>query len=91
MAKNYPINFCEFFCSVNTQDLDDTLYPGGTGIGPALKRNIDEFLVARFSLVADKAAAVRVELFRTYGSTLAGLIVRRLNPHAHSTFTCFRF
>ncbi|KAF7044260.1 hypothetical protein CFC21_053514 [Triticum aestivum] len=33
-------------------DLDDTLYPGNTGIGPALRRNIDEFLVARFGLAA---------------------------------------
>jgi hypothetical protein len=60
------------------EDLDDTLYPGGTGIGPALKRNIDEFLVARFGLAADRAAALRVELFRSHGSTLAGLIVRTL-------------
>lgn len=61
---------------MRTEDLDDTLYPGGTGIGPALKRNIDEFLMARYGLAADTAAALRVELFRTHGSTLAGLIVR---------------
>ena len=65
---------------MNTKDLDDTLYPGGTGIGPALKRNIDEFLVARFGLAEDTAAALRVDLFRSHGSTLAGLIVR-----AHGT------
>jgi hypothetical protein len=61
---------------MNTEDLDDTLYPGGTGIGPALKRNIDEFLIARFGLAPERAASLRVELFRTHGSTLAGLIVR---------------
>uniref|UniRef100_A0A453H5F2 Pyrimidine 5'-nucleotidase n=1 Tax=Aegilops tauschii subsp. strangulata TaxID=200361 RepID=A0A453H5F2_AEGTS len=71
-------------------DLDDTLYPGNTGIGPALRRNIDEFLVARFGLAADKAAALRADLFRSHGSTLAGLIVRFVssnsNSHAHSNF-----
>lgn len=61
-----------------TADLDDTLYPGNTGIGPALKRNIDEFLQAKLGVSAEKAAAMRVELFRTHGSSLAGLIVRDL-------------
>lgn len=62
-------------------DLDDTLYPGGTGIGPAVKRNIDEFLMARYGLAADTAAALRVELFRTHGSTLAGLIALGYDVH----------
>jgi hypothetical protein len=62
-------------CAVRA-DLDDTLYPGNTGIGPALKRNIDEFLQAKLGVSADKAAAMRVDLFRTHGSSLAGLIVR---------------
>lgn len=62
-------------------DLDDTLYPGNTGIGPALRRNIDEFLVARFGLAADKAAALRAELFRSHGSTLAGLIALGHDVH----------
>ncbi|XBH54009.1 hypothetical protein VPH35_076388 [Triticum aestivum] len=62
-------------------DLDDTLYPGNTGIGPALRRNIDEFLVARFGLAADKAAALRADLFRSHGSTLAGLIALGHDVH----------
>ncbi|VAH95335.1 unnamed protein product [Triticum turgidum subsp. durum] len=62
-------------------DLDDTLYPGNTGIGPALRRNIDEFLVARFGLAADKAAALRADLFRSHGSTLAGLVVLGHDVH----------
>jgi hypothetical protein len=73
------------FPLLRAEDLDDTLYPGSTGIGPELKRNIDEFLMARFGLAAERAAALRVELFRSHGSTLAGLIVsatqiRFLNP-----------
>uniref|UniRef100_A0A0E0D518 Uncharacterized protein n=1 Tax=Oryza meridionalis TaxID=40149 RepID=A0A0E0D518_9ORYZ len=62
-------------------DLDDTLYPGSAGIGLATKRNIDEFLMARCGVTAERAAALRVELFRSYGSSLAGLIVRPIpNP-----------
>ncbi|KAM0823647.1 hypothetical protein ACQ4PT_070736 [Festuca glaucescens] len=78
MAFQCPVN-SPFDCLL--LDLDDTLYPGGTGIGPALKRNIDEFLVARFGLAADRAAALRVELFRSHGSTLAGLIALGHDVH----------
>ncbi|XP_062214874.1 uncharacterized protein LOC133915652 isoform X2 [Phragmites australis] len=62
-------------------DLDDTLYPGDTGIGLALKRNIDEFLVAKLGVTAERAAAMRVELFRTHGSTLSGLIALGYEVH----------
>ncbi|XP_062212133.1 uncharacterized protein LOC133913098 [Phragmites australis] len=62
-------------------DLDDTLYPGNTGIGLPLKRNIDEFLVAKLGVTAERAAAMRVELFRTHGSTLAGLIALGYDVH----------
>ncbi|KAH1055692.1 hypothetical protein J1N35_033757 [Gossypium stocksii] len=44
-------------------DLDDTLYPSSTGIAQGIKKNID----------ATKASNLRVELFKTYGSTLVGL------------------
>ncbi|KAK9146668.1 hypothetical protein Sjap_006571 [Stephania japonica] len=54
-------------------DLDDTLYPLSTGIAPACKRNIDDFLVERFGFSKEKASTVRIELFKSYGSTLAGL------------------
>ncbi|KAL6893716.1 hypothetical protein ACP4OV_007814 [Aristida adscensionis] len=62
-------------------DLDDTMYPGGTGIGPALKQNIDEFLAAKLGLAADRAAAMRADLFRSHGSTLAGLIALGYDVH----------
>ncbi|KAK3146371.1 hypothetical protein QOZ80_3BG0265270 [Eleusine coracana subsp. coracana] len=74
MAMNSP-----FDCVL--VDLDDTLYPGDTGIGLALKRNIDEFLVAKLGVTAERAAAMRVELFRTYGSSLAGLIALGYDVH----------
>ncbi|CAN6318630.1 unnamed protein product [Urochloa humidicola] len=72
MAANSP-----FDCIL--LDLDDTLYPGNTGLGlgPALKRNIDEFLQAKLGV----SAAMRVELFRTHGSSLAGLIALGYDVH----------
>ena len=54
-------------------DLDDTLYPTTTGIGEALKKNIDLFLVEKFGFPESKASSLRTQLFKTYGSTLAGL------------------
>ncbi|KAJ1294008.1 hypothetical protein BS78_01G113400 [Paspalum vaginatum] len=74
MAANTP-----FDCVL--LDLDDTLYPGNTGIGPALKRNIDEFLQAKLGVSAERAAAMRVELFRAHGSSLAGLIALGYDVH----------
>ncbi|CAN4091343.1 unnamed protein product [Withania somnifera] len=54
-------------------DLDDTLYSSKTGIEQALKKNIDDFLVEKCGFPVSKASALRVELFKTYGSSLAGL------------------
>nr|DAD19518.1 TPA_asm: hypothetical protein HUJ06_020981 [Nelumbo nucifera] len=54
-------------------DLDDTLYSSKVGIGEACKRNIEEFLVKKCGFPEDKASSLRVELFKTYGSSLAGL------------------
>lgn len=54
-------------------DLDDTLYSSKTGIGQSLKKNIDDFLVEKCGFPVSKASALRVELFKTYGSSLAGL------------------
>ncbi|KAM3356252.1 hypothetical protein P3S68_022966 [Capsicum galapagoense] len=54
-------------------DLDDTLYSSKTGIGQSLKQNIDDFLVEKCGFPVSKASALRVELFKTYGSSLAGL------------------
>ncbi|KNA24300.1 hypothetical protein SOVF_017060 [Spinacia oleracea] len=54
-------------------DLDDTLYSSHTGIGLALKQNIQDFLVEKLGFTTDQASSLRVELFKSYGSTLAGL------------------
>ncbi|KAK7343587.1 hypothetical protein VNO77_12430 [Canavalia gladiata] len=54
-------------------DLDDTLYPTSTGIGNFVKKNIEMFLIEKCGFSETKASILRVELFKTYGSTLAGL------------------
>ncbi|KAL9240812.1 hypothetical protein vseg_014990 [Gypsophila vaccaria] len=54
-------------------DLDDTLYSSHTGLGQATKNNIEDFLVGKCGFGRDQASILRVELFKTYGSTLAGL------------------
>lgn len=54
-------------------DLDDTLYPSNTGIGAAVKKNIDLFLMEKCGFSQTKASTLRVELFKSHGSTLAGL------------------
>lgn len=54
-------------------DLDDTLYPSSTGIAQAVKKNIDDFLIEICGFPVSKASDLRTELFKTYGSTLAGL------------------
>ncbi|KAL6970403.1 hypothetical protein U1Q18_030103 [Sarracenia purpurea var. burkii] len=54
-------------------DLDDTLYPWNTGIRDATKRNIEDFIAQKCPFPDIQASTLRVELFKTYGSTLAGL------------------
>ncbi|PSS01445.1 Pyrimidine 5-nucleotidase protein [Actinidia chinensis var. chinensis] len=54
-------------------DLDETLYSAKIGIGEATKRNIDDFLVEKCGFPETQAKILRVELFKTYGSSLAGL------------------
>lgn len=54
-------------------DLDDTLYLSNTGIAQGVKKNIDDFLIEKCGFSATKASSLRVELFKTNGSTLAGL------------------
>ncbi|XP_010522301.1 PREDICTED: uncharacterized protein C24B11.05 [Tarenaya hassleriana] len=65
------MDLCSITCLIF--DLDDTLYPLKTGLAAAVKKNIDDFLVERFGFSESKASSVRVELFKTHGSTLAGL------------------
>ncbi|XP_056694310.1 uncharacterized protein [Spinacia oleracea] len=65
-------------------DLDDTLYSSHTGIGLALKQNIQDFLVEKLGFTTDQASSLRVELFKSYGSTLAGLRIFTNSDRVHA-------
>lgn len=54
-------------------DLDDTLYPSMTEITEALRKNIDDFLVEKCGIRNDRASTLRAKLFKSHGSSLAGL------------------
>ncbi|XP_027366124.1 uncharacterized protein LOC113872625 [Abrus precatorius] len=54
-------------------DLDDTLYPTTTGIDHSVKKNIELFLIEKCGFSETQASTLRVELFKSHGSTLAGL------------------
>ncbi len=55
-------------------DVDDTLYPKGTGPFPHVNRRIDDYVMARCSLGIDEAKELRRRYIRSYGSTLGGLM-----------------
>ncbi|KAG7013559.1 SPAC24B11.05 [Cucurbita argyrosperma subsp. argyrosperma] len=63
-------------------DLDDTLYSFSTGIAAACKKNIEDFLIEKFGFPKTQAPILRTELFKTYGSTLAGLRALGYDIHA---------
>ncbi|XP_073054381.1 phosphate metabolism protein 8-like isoform X2 [Primulina eburnea] len=54
-------------------DLDDTLYSSDTGIGKALKQNVQDFLVEKCKFPESEVVNVNREFFRNYGSSLAAL------------------
>jgi len=55
-------------------DVDDTLYPKGTGPFCAVSARIEAFVMARLGLNRDDTRALRAGFIGRYGSTLAGLM-----------------
>jgi len=49
------------------------LYSTKVGISESLRKNIDDFLVEKCGFPESRASTLRVELFKKYGSSLAGL------------------
>eukprot|EP00249_Psilotum_nudum_P005809 c19230_g1_i1 orf=429-1226(+) len=62
---------CLFF------DLDDTLYPLSSGIAAACRANIEEYTAQRLGLDAQAASELCSELYKSYGTTLAGLVAQQ--------------
>lgn len=55
-------------------DVDDTLYPKGTGPFRAVSARIEAFVMARLDLDRVATKVLRADYIRRYGSTLAGLM-----------------
>lgn len=55
-------------------DLDETLYPSSSTLGEEISRRMTLFVSEYLRLDAEAATAVRRDLSRRYGTTLAGLI-----------------
>jgi putative hydrolase of the HAD superfamily len=56
-------------------DLDDTLYPSSSGLWDAIGDRISRFMTERVGIPPDRAPGLRAYYFKTYGTTLNGLIV----------------
>ncbi len=56
-------------------DLDETLYPRGSGLMQEISRRIQLWVQRRFDLTWEEASAMRHDYFIRYGTTLGGLIV----------------
>ena len=54
-------------------DLDDTLYPATTGLWPAIRDRMSEFMVERLGLSMEEVVPLRRRYYETYGTTLRGL------------------
>ncbi|BAT90736.1 hypothetical protein LR48_Vigan238s004000 [Vigna angularis] len=54
-------------------DLDDTLYPYSSGVCQQIAMNIEEYMIQKLGIDADKVAELNVPLYKTYGTTMAGL------------------
>jgi putative hydrolase of the HAD superfamily len=68
-------------------DVDDTLYPSSSGVWQAIGQRINLYMQERLGIPSDRVRAVRDDYFRTYGTTLNGLIVNfDVNPLDYLTY-----
>ena len=55
-------------------DLDDTLYPRGSGLMDLISERIGRYMVERLGFPPDQAEALRQRYYARYGTTLRGLM-----------------
>lgn len=68
-------------------DLDDTLYPYGSGIMDRIRELILLYVCTYLSLPVDQADALRREYFQTYGTTMRGLqVCHQIDPDDYLAF-----
>ena len=57
-------------------DLDDTLYPSSSGLWKAIKERMNIYMRDVLHIPEDEVPALREHYYKTYGTTLRGLITR---------------
>jgi pyrimidine 5'-nucleotidase len=57
-------------------DLDDTLYPSGTGLWRAIKDRMNFYMRERMGIPEKEVPVLREQYFKMYGTTLRGLQAR---------------
>ena len=55
-------------------DLDDTLYPSGSGLWAAIRDRMGQYMIEQLGLPAEEVPAIRQHYYQTYGTTLRGLL-----------------
>ncbi|MBI4770881.1 MAG: pyrimidine 5'-nucleotidase, partial [Chloroflexi bacterium] len=68
-------------------DLDDTLYPGSSGLWDAIGERISLFMVERLRIRPDEVHTLRKHYYAAYGSTLRGLLADyHVDPRDYCNF-----
>ncbi len=68
-------------------DLDDTLYPGTSGVWQAIGVRIHEYMVERVGIAPEDADRLRAAYLDAYGTTLNGLVANfHIDPHEYLDF-----
>ncbi|RRT71539.1 hypothetical protein B296_00011858 [Ensete ventricosum] len=65
-------------------DLDDTLYPLGSGIASECLKNIGDYMVERLGIEERKISDLCNLLYKNYGTTMAGLRIFTNADEVHS-------
>jgi putative hydrolase of the HAD superfamily len=67
-------------------DLDNTLYPPAVRLFDQIEARMTDYVMRTLALDAERATALREHYWRTYGTTLAGLMrEHRLDPEPYLT------
>jgi putative hydrolase of the HAD superfamily len=68
-------------------DLDDTVYPAGTGLWEAIGERINRFMVEAVGIDPVRASSLRQQYFERYGTSLNGLRIHyRIDPFAYLAY-----
>jgi putative hydrolase of the HAD superfamily len=74
----YPISFIPYIITGMPYttlffDLDDTIYPSGSGLWDAIKERMTLYMIERLAISPDEVSQLRVSYYEQYGTTLRGL------------------